>query len=134
MLTLVLQRDIKAGSLPLYPFPVLVDVRGIDDEEEAAGILFIHQQVVHDTTVLIAHHAIEDFAVSHASHVIGEDMVDETPGIGATHQHLTHVADIKDPTMLAHRLMLVHDIRILYRHVETAEGGDERPQCYVFVI
>ena len=121
LVALVLQRDVVALGLLLNPCPVLIDVGSIDDEEEAVFRHLIYQQVIHHATVVIAHHAIENLSGVNARDVVGEDVVDKTLGIGTTDQYLAHVTDVKDAAGRAYCLVLVHDSRILNRHVEASE-------------
>ena len=74
-----------------HPRPVLVDVSGIDDDEEVILAHLIHEEVIHRTAVLIAHHAIENLARLHAAHVVGEDMVDISLCVGSLDSHFSHM-------------------------------------------
>ena len=74
-----------------HPSPVLVDVCGVDDDEEVILAHLIDEQVVHRTAILVAHHAIENLSRLHATHVVGEDMIDVSLGIRTLYSHLAHV-------------------------------------------
>ena len=123
-----------AFSLLLNPGPVLIDVGSIDDEEETLVGHLIHQEVVNDATILVAHHAIEDFSMGHACHIVRKDVIDIAFCVSTGNQHFAHVTDIEHATGCAYCLMLVHNARILNRHVEAAKGRHQRSQGDVFVI
>ena len=93
----------------LHPSPVLIDVSGIDDNEEVVLLHFVNEQVVNSATVFVAHHAIEDFSVFHAAYIIGKDMVNVCLGILSLYSHLSHMRYIKHAAVSAHSLMFLYD-------------------------
>ena len=66
--------------------------------------------------------------------VVGEDVLHIALGILAAHAYLAHVADIKDAASLAHGLVLVGDVGVLYGHVVACKGRHQGAQGHVFVI
>ena len=121
VVALVLEVDVETGHLLLHPRHVLVDIGGVDDEEEVVVGHLIDEEVIDGAAVGIAHHAIIDLSHGCISHVVGEDVLNVALGIGSCDTHFAHVADIKDTTMLAHRVVLVGDVRVLNGHDESAE-------------
>ncbi len=130
----MVELDIVAFRLLLYPFPVFINICGIDNEEEFVFAAFVNQQVVHHTAILVTHHTIENFSCRHTCDVVGEDMVDVTLGIRACDEYFTHMTHIEHATRLAYSLMFVYNATILDRHLETAKGRHQSSQGYVFVI
>ena len=120
----VLYVDVITLGMLSHPCPVLVDVCGIDDDEEVILAHLIHKEVIHRTTVLIAHHAIENLSRFHSPNIVGKDMVDVSLGIRTLDSYLAHVGHIEHSTGIAHSLVLVLDVGILDRHVESAERTD----------
>ena len=88
---LVVELQVVALEVRLHPFHVLVDVGGVDDEEEVVLGHLVDQQVVYGAAVGVAHHAIEDFPYGRTGDVVGEDMVHVALGVGALDAHLAHV-------------------------------------------
>ena len=130
----MVQRHFITFGLFLNPHPVLGNIRGVNDKEEAVGVHLINQKVVDNTTVSVAHHAIENLSYRHLTHIVREDMVHIAFCIGATDEHLTHVTDIKDTTSLTNGLMFIHNVGVLNRHFETSKGRNQCAQSHVFVI
>ena len=94
----------------LHPCHVLVDVGGIDDQEELLGSHLVDQQVVDGAAVGVAHHAVEDLPIGGVFHIVGEDMVDVALGIRTSDEHFAHVAHVEDAAGLTYCLMLVGDV------------------------
>ena len=121
--TTVLKVDVETLGILLHPSPVLIDIGGIDDEEEVVLTHLIHQQVVDSSTILVAHHTIIDLTHRGTSNIVGEDMLNITLGILALNRYLTHVRDIEESHFLAYCRMLRGDAGTLIEqwHVETSE-------------
>ena len=127
--TAVLQIDVEACGMLLHPSPVLINVGSIDDKEEIVLSHLIHQQVVHRTTILVAHHAIKDLSCRHTCYVVRKDMVHIALRILALYRHLAHVRHIKQPHMLTDSHVLWCYSRILVKegHVKSAELHHRSP-------
>ena len=128
------ETDVIALGMTAHPLPVFVDVRGIDNDKEIVLSHLVNQQVVHCSSILIEHHAIENFSHGHPRYIVGKYVVDIAFSIGTTHGHLAHVRHIEHATGCSHGNMFVLDVCVLNRHVETTERTDEGSQCHVFVI
>ena len=130
----VLLVDIEALGLLLHPGPVLVDIRGVDNEEEILLAQLIDQQIVDGAAVGIAHHAIEYLAHRGTGHVVGEDVLHVALSLAAAHRDLAHVAHVEEAHMFAHGLMLHSDAGILDGHDEAAEGRHQRAHLHMLVV
>ena len=120
----------------LHPSPVLIDIGGIDHEEEIILSQLIDQKVIDGTTVLVAHHTVEDLTYRHRSDIVGEDVVHITFGIRAAYDDLSHMGDIKQSHLLTYCIMLRSDTRILIeqRHVEATKRHHHGPQRQMLVV
>ena len=121
-------------GLLLNPCYILVDVGGIDYQEEFAVALAVNQQVVNAAAGGVEHHAVENLAWLSACHIVGEDVLHKLLCLGAGDFHLAHVAHVEDAHLLPYGQVLVLDVGILNRHVETAERTNHGSQSHVFVI
>ena len=133
---LVLQFDVEALGLLLHPRPVLVDVGGVDDQEEIVLAQLVDQQVVHRSAVFVAHHAVENLPHRHVCDVVGEDMVHVALGLAAPYCHLAHVAHVEQSDVFTDGGMLGCNTCILIkqRHVEASELDHHGPQRHVLVV
>ena len=120
----------------LHPCPVLVDIGGIDHEEEVVLAHLVDEQVVDRSTVLVAHHAVEDLPYWGTSHIIGEDMLHIALGILAAHRYLSHVRDIEESHLLSDCMMLWGNACILIeqRHVKASERHHRRTKRHMLVV
>ena len=118
----VLQIDVEPLGLLLHPCPVLVDVCRIDYQEVVLFAHLIYQEVVNGTTILITHHSIINLSVGRTRDIIGEDMVHIAFRLSTLDGYFTHVTHIEHPAMLSYGIVLINDVRILYRHVKAAKG------------
>ena len=132
--TLVLDGYVKALGLLLDPRPVLVDVGGIDDEEELVVVDLVDEQVVDRAAVVVAHHAVEDLTVGGAGDVVDEDVVDVFFSLGAFDANLAHVADVENADVMAHCVVLLGDGAVLDGHIEASEGAHEGAELDMAVM
>ena len=126
--------DVEAFGVLLHPGHILVDVSGVDDEEEVVLPHLVDEQIVHRTAVRVEHHAIVDLSDGCSGNIVREDVLNVAFGIGTGDAHFAHVTDIEDTAMLAHGHVLVGDVRVLDGHDETAEGRHECAESHVAVI
>ena len=101
---------VEALGILHHPLHVLVDVCGVDDDEELVVTHLVYQQVVHGAAVGVEHHAVVDLVQGCAGDIVGEDVVYISLGIGPAHPHLAHVADVEHSAVLSYGLMLVDDV------------------------
>ena len=130
----VLYVDVITLGMLSHPCPILIDVCGIDDDKKVVFTHLIHEQVIYRSTILIAHHAIENLSRFHSPNIVGKDMVDVSLGIWTLDSHLAHVGHIEHSTGIAHSLVLVLDVGILDRHVESAKWTDQCSKSNMLVV
>ena len=118
----------------MHPSPVLIDIGGIDDQEEVAFTHLVDQQVVYGAAVLIAHHAVEHLADGSPRNVVGKYMLYVAFCITATDGYFAHVTHVEHAALGAHSLVLVGDIAILDRHFKSCKGRHQCAHSHVFVI
>ena len=106
----------------LHPRPILINIGGIDDEEEVVVAHLIDQQVVDSAAILIAHHTIIYLTHRSARYVVGKDVLHIAFSILATNRHFTHVTDVKESYLLTHCHVFWRNTCILNRHDKTAKG------------
>ena len=134
VVALVVDLDVKVGGLLVDPSHVLVDVGGVDDQEQVVLAHFVHQQVIHGSSVGIEHHAIEHLAHLGTGDVVGEDIVDKFLGLGTSDAHLTHVRHVEHADGLAHGVVLGLDAIVLDGHVIACEWAHQRAQGHMLVV
>ena len=130
----MVELDIESFEMSAHPFHILVDVGGIDDEEEIVLAHAVDEQVVHGSTILIAHHAVEDFSVGSPCNIIGEDVVDIALCVRPCNSYLSHVGYVEYATVISYGLMLIYDRRVLDGHVVAAKGRYQSTECHVLVV
>ena len=131
---LVHGNHIESLCLSLYPGIVLIDIGGIDDEEELVVRHLVDKQIVHGAAILMQHHAIVYLAHGSTGNVVGEDVLHELLRLGTAHQHLAHVAHVEHAACLAHGIVLVHDVGVLDGHLKAPERHHLGTQCNVLVV
>ena len=125
---------IESLCLSLYPGIVLVDVGGIDNEEELIVGHLVDKQVIYGATILMQHHAIIYLANGSTGNVVGEDVLHELLCLRAAYQHFAHVAHVEHAACLAHGIVLVHDVGVLDGHLKTSKGHHLGTQSNVLVV
>ena len=134
LLALVLNNDIEILRVLHNPCDILVNVRCIDDKEEALSTHSVYKQVIDNATCRVTHHAIEYLAVGSTRNVIGKDIVHELLALGAGNEHLSHVRYIEYAARLTHCIVLIDDVGVLYWHVKATERAYESTECHMLVI
>lgn len=121
----ILDLDIEAGGVGLNPGDILVNVGGIDDEEETIVATLVDEQIVDHAAAGVEHHSVEALANRRAGDIVGENVVDVTLGVRTGDGNFAHVGNIENAASITHGVVLLNDTTILDGHVEAAEGTDE---------
>ena len=104
---------------------VLLPVGGVDHRQVTLLPELVDHQVVDGTAVGVAHGAVADLVHCHAVVVVGEQVVDGVQGRGAGEEDISHVGNIKEARLLAHRHVLLDDAgAVLHRQQVASEGDD----------
>ena len=103
------------------PGEVLLDVRGIDDEQEVVGGEAIDQQVVDEGAALGRQGGILRLADRQLRRVVARDALDPGQGIASGHLNLAHVADVEQAGARPNGQMLVGDAAVFDRHLPATE-------------
>ena len=110
----------------LHPRPILINIGGIDHEEEVIVAHLIDKQIIDSAPILIAHHTIIYLTHRSARYVVGKDVLHIAFSILTLHGYFTHVTDVKESYLLTHSHVFWRNTCILNRHDETTKG---RHQC-----
>ena len=122
VVALMVEDDIEAFLLLKHPGHILIDIGGIDDEEEVILSHLIDQQVIDRSAVGIEHHSVVDLSEGGVGHIVGEDVLHVAFCIRARDAHFAHVTDIEDATVLTYCVVFIGNVSVLNRHNESAEG------------
>ncbi len=101
---------------------VLGDHGGIHHQKILPVTQAIDDQVINHPALVIEHQGVLTVADSQLAHIVGQSPVEKVLSPGSFDQELAHVGDVKDPHLLPHRLVLIHDARVLHRHLPSGKG------------
>lgn len=108
----------------LHPGEVLVDHRGVDDEEEVVRAGAVGDEVVDDAAALVEHQGVMAVAWGEGEEVVGEEGIEPPGGGFATDDELAHVGDVEDPAVVADGVVFLEDRLVLDGHVPAGEGDE----------
>jgi hypothetical protein len=89
------------------PFPVFLDIAGIDAKEVFSRASLVYEEVVYHASILVAHHGILGLAIGQLRNVVGYEVVQKFLGGLAFHCYLAHMAYVEEPRFRSHALMLL---------------------------
>jgi hypothetical protein len=112
----------------LDPAPVLLDVAGVDDQQEVLRCPAIDQHVVDDRPLGGGQRRILDLPDRQPRRVVAGQLLDGGQGVGPGDLDLAHVADVEQPDPFADRQVLGGDAAVLDRHVPAAERHHAGPE------
>jgi len=118
----------------LHPGKILVDLPRVDDEEVPELPDAIDNQVVDDPTGFIEQKGVLALADSEPVHIVGQHVIQPRRRGRSFSHELTHVRDVEDAELPAHRVVLLDNARILDRHGPTAEIDHLRTETDVFGV
>ncbi len=110
-----------SGDVPGDPGVVLLNVAGVDDEEEVRGGQAVDEQVVDKRALRRQQARILRLPDLQLRGVVARDALHRRQRVPAGDLDLAHVADVEEAGARAHGHVLVGDARILDRHVPAAE-------------
>ena len=116
------------GAASQHPRDVHLDPGGIDDQQELLRTRPVDVEVIDDTPGLHAHQRVLALPRRQLPNVVRQRRIQEGFRPHPADPHLAHVTDVEDPGGLPHAQMLVHDRRVLHRHVPPAELHQSRSQ------
>ncbi len=118
----------------LDPLEVAFPVRRVDDEQIAAALDAVDDQVVDDPALLVGQERVLRPADVDLVDVVREQRLEELPGRRPLDVELAHVRDVEDAAVLTHRPVLGNDALVLHRHLPTGEGHHPRAQRDVALV
>ena len=104
------------------PGVVLLNVPGVDDEQEVRGGEAIHEQVVDERALRREQARILRLPDLQLRRVVARDALHGGQRVLAGDLDLAHVADVEQAGACAHRHVLLGDAGVLERHLPAAEG------------
>ena len=115
--------DVGAPVLAILdPLEVALPVRGVDDQEVAAGLDPIDDQVVDDAARLVRQQGVLRPADLDLVDVVREQRLEQFPGGRPLDVELPHVRHVEHAAVLADGAMLRDDALVLDRHLPSGEG------------
>ena len=127
--------DVGARPLALLdPFVVGVRVRCVDDQEVAAALEAVDDQVVDDAALLVREQRVLGLTDLEPVDVVREHGLEQIACVGAFDLDLAHVRDVEDTAVSAHGAVLGDDALVLHGHLPAGEGhhpGAERDVALV---
>lgn len=118
----------------MNPAKILVDFRGVDDEQIFVVSEMINDQIVDHAAAFIQQKSVLAFANGDLFDVVGEEMVQPRFGLRATDEKFAHVRNIKDADCVANGVVLVHNRVVLDGHHPAAEFDHFSAEANVFVV
>ena len=118
----------------LQPFVVHVLVARIHDEEVAAGLHPVGDEVVDDPAVLVRQQRVLRAADLGLVEIVREQGLQQVVRLRALDLDLAHVRDVEDAPVLTHRPVLGDHTLVLHGHLPAGErnhSGAERDMALV---
>lgn len=78
-----------------HPLEIFIFVGSVDYDEVVVICLFIYDQVIYCTAVLVAHRAVACLSVNHICKVVGQQMLQVFEGFFSFAEDLAHVRNIE---------------------------------------
>jgi hypothetical protein len=94
----------------------------------------VREEVVEDSSVLVAEHGVLGSVLGDLRHVVGEDALEEALGVRAGRLDLAHVRDVEDARGCPDRLVLLTDPGVLDGHLPPCERDELRAGLHVAVV
>ena len=87
---------VAPGELVIqHPLEIFIFVGSVDYDEVVVICLFIYDQVIYCTAVLIAHWAVACLSVNHICKVVGQQMLQIFEGFFSFAEDLAHVRNVE---------------------------------------
>ncbi len=126
--------DHLARDVRLDPAAILLDVRGVDAQEELALAEARHDHVVDAAALVVQHQPIARAAEREVRHIAGHERIDGGHRTRAREMDLAHVRDVEEARALADRGVLLEDRGVLDRHLVAREGNEACAQTAMGLV
>ena len=121
LLVLTAGASAKSAHLAANPGVVLLDVRGVDDQQEVVVGHAVHEQVVDEGAGWRGERGVVDLPDGEARGVVGRDLLHGRQRVGAGDLDLAHVAHVEQAGPCPDGHVFVGDAGVLDGHVPAAE-------------
>ena len=126
---------VRAADLAVPdPLEVGLPVRGVDDEQVAAFLEAVHDQVVDDAAGLVREQRVLSAADVDLVEVVREERLEELARLRPLDLELAHVRDVEDAAVLADGAVLGDDPLVLDRHLPAGERHHARAERDVALV
>ena len=127
--------NVEFSCLLFDPCEVLVYIGCVHNEKEMLRLeLSVNEEIIYDTTVRMAHHTIKNLTRLETTDLIGKYKVNECLSIWSTDENLTHVRNVEHTHIVADSVVLIHNVRILDRHIESCKRTHFGAKCHMTVM
>ncbi|OPZ77851.1 MAG: hypothetical protein BWY77_01620 [bacterium ADurb.Bin431] len=122
-----------ADEVTVGPFPVLVQIGGIDDHQIVVGEA-VDEQIVDDAPLRVAHRRILHLTDVHLADIVDGDLLQKGLGIGSLDNEFAHMGDVEEADGGADPAMLLDDAAVLDGHIIAGELDQLGARLLVHVI
>ena len=110
------------GQVLLEPFPIFVEIAGIDHQHVGFRGQVVHQQIIDQSTLAVGHAGILNPARKQSLHMIGRHSLQKGQSPGPTHYKLPHMRYIKKTACCTYGHVFSFDSAVTHRHLKAGEG------------
>ena len=96
--------------------------------------LSVNEEIIYDTAVRMTHHTIKNLTRLETTDLIGKYKVNECLSIWSADENLTHVRNVEHTHLVADSVVLIHNVRILDRHIESCKRTHFGAKCHMTVM
>ena len=89
------------------PREILFDITGVDTEEVILRRPHVDEEIIHHSSVIVAHRRIEHAARIELTHIIRHQVIQKRARLWPTDLQLTHVAHIEHSRRTAHHFVFL---------------------------
>ena len=91
----------------------------------------IDDQVIDHAALFVQHQRVLPLPDGEFRDIVGEEVVEECPGVRAADEKFAHVGDIENPGGFADSFVFLDDAGVLHGHIPAAEIDEPRAQFLV---
>ena len=119
--------------MPLQPGEIFIRTRRVHHQKKFFGCGPIDDQIVDDPAAFVQQKGTE-WHVRVLSVLLVSISLSHPAGRRTGRDQLAHVRNIEDADVVSHRLVLIHDARVLHRHDPIAERDHLRAEPHMLLV